>query len=90
MLCHLFNASSIPEPDRFNNICLIWECAIVFAAATGRTLVLPPDWKIPFQNLGENYTYYSFDDLYPLDDLVKVMNVISTEEFLGWEVRRVG
>jgi hypothetical protein len=74
------------EPDLggWNNIRMEFEIMLVFAAATGRTLILPPD--TPFYLLqrdsklkhrGFRHFFHKFDD---------VVDVLSTEEFYKQEV----
>ncbi len=58
----------------FNNQRLVWESAVVFAAATGRTLVLPPDGF-----------YFDPETFYPTNELRKVVNVITAKEFIEKE-----
>lgn len=73
-----------PDPGGFNNIRIEFEIMFVFAAATGRTLILPPD--TPFYLLqrdskvkhrGLMNFFHRFDD---------VVDVVSTEEFYKEEV----
>lgn len=74
------------EPDLggWNNIRMEFEIMFVFAAATGRTLILPPD--TPFYLLqkdskvkhrGFRHFFHDFDD---------VVDVMTTEEFYKLEV----
>ncbi len=58
----------------FNNYRLTWENAVIFAAATGRTLVLPPEGL-----------RFSPEIFFPTNELRKVVNVITTKEFLDKE-----
>lgn len=78
------------EPDRggWNNIRMSLENVIVFAAATGRTLVLPPD--TPFYLLGQNSDgknkrHHGFADFlnFTNEALRKKLEVISMAEFLA-------
>mmetsp|Transcript_4121 Transcript_4121/g.9159 ORF Transcript_4121/g.9159 Transcript_4121/m.9159 type:complete len:540 (-) Transcript_4121:676-2295(-) len=80
------------EPDRggWNNVRMSLEIVIVFAAATGRTLVLPPD--TPFYLLskkveGRKKKQHGFADFIDLDNeaLKKKVNIISMKEFLERE-----
>lgn len=73
------------EPDRggWNNIRMSMEIIFVFAAATGRTLVLPP--KAPFYLLGTGAEHAkSFGNFFPLShpEFAKRLRVITMEEFL--------
>jgi len=74
------------EPDLggWNNIRMEFEIMLVFAAATGRTLIMPPD--TPFYLLqrdsklkhrGFRHFFHEFDD---------VVDVLSTEDFYKQEV----
>lgn len=81
------------EPDNggWNNIRMSFEFFVLLAAWTGRTLVIPPKcgmYRLDRPEWGMTVT--SFDELYNLDDLRKVMRVISMEEFLDTESSRLG
>ncbi|KAL9191271.1 hypothetical protein ACHAXT_000977 [Thalassiosira profunda] len=79
------------EPDRggWNNIRMSLEIVIVFAAATGRTLVLPPD--TPFYLISKTFEgkrQKGFADFLDLDDseaLRKKVKMITMTEFLALE-----
>lgn len=76
------------EPDMggWNNIRMSMEVIFVLAAATGRTLVLPP--KQPFYLLGMGKEgAKSFGNFYPLDqpDFKRKVKIITMEEFLEQE-----
>ncbi len=58
----------------FNNYRLVWESAVVFAAAVGRTLVLPPEGL-----------QFSPETFFPTHELHKVVDVIAAKEFLEKE-----
>ncbi|KAL7428026.1 hypothetical protein ACHAXH_002252 [Discostella pseudostelligera] len=78
------------EPDRggWNNIRMSLENVIVFAAATGRTLVLPPD--TPFYLLSRNpdgtkrKVHHGFADFLYLENVAlrNKLEIISMTEFL--------
>ncbi len=91
--CHLFVVFNIVKPYRLNNIRMVWETVVVFAAVTGRTIVLPPIGTIDFMKSiiksHEGHHPFTFDYFYPMDELRKVVDVITTEEFLQREVRNV-
>lgn len=86
------------EPDRggWNNIRMSLEIVIVFAAATGRTLVLPPD--TPFYLLTKNTgpkkssRHHGFADFLDLESvgLRKKVPMITMKEFLEREGTKVG
>ena len=74
------------EPDcgGWNNVRMQFEIMLVFAAATGRTLIMPPDAPHYLLNRdatekyrGLQHFFHKFDD---------VVDVISTEEFYKIEV----
>jgi GDP-fucose protein O-fucosyltransferase len=79
------------QPDRggWNNIRMSLEILFVMAAATGRTLVLPP--KIPLYLLGHGKEgARSFGNFYPLDNpaLLDKVKIISMKEFVQRESHR--
>eukprot|EP00970_Alexandrium_tamarense_P012476 scaffold2931_cov204-Alexandrium_tamarense.AAC.5 len=80
------------EPDRggWNNIRMSMEIIFVFAAATGRTLVLPPD--TPFYLLGKeaegkSTRHHGFADFlnFEHEGLKRNVEMITMEEFLRRE-----
>eukprot|EP01039_Chlorochromonas_danica_P003063 gene3063-3345_t len=74
------------EPDRggWNNIRMAAETAIVFAHATGRTLVLPPiaRWYLLTQSKKEEENKSTFDKFFDLKKLSESMTIITMETFL--------
>jgi GDP-fucose protein O-fucosyltransferase len=80
-----------PDPGGWNNIRMSMEIIFVMAAATGRTLVLPP--KAPFYLLGtgkENArSFASFYDI-SKEAFQNKVKVISMEEFLEEETKEGG
>lgn len=75
-----------PDPGGWNNIRMSMEIIFVLAAATGRTLVLPP--KSPFYLLGMGKEgARSFGSFFSLDrpEFQKKVKVISMSEFLERE-----
>ena len=75
-----------PDPGGWNNIRMSMEIFFVIAAATGRTLVLPP--KSPFYLLGHGKKHVrSFGDFFPLNHpaLQNRVKVITMEEFFERE-----
>jgi hypothetical protein len=62
------------------------ELVLVFAFATGRTLVLPPDQPMYLLNQGKGHQKaHSFADFFPFDYINQRMSVISMEEFMRRE-----
>ncbi|CAM9636935.1 unnamed protein product [Ectocarpus fasciculatus] len=70
----------------FNNIRLSLECAVAFAAATGRTLVIPPPFQI-WNMKGTAKTGVDLRELFSFDKLRASgrVSVITTAEFLERE-----
>ena len=78
------------DEGRFNNIRMAFEIVMVFAAATGRTVVLQPN-----QNLGleeEHSTIDGLDHFYSFDtdEFKKRVPVISMAEFVEREAKESG
>ena len=78
-----------PDPGGWNNIRMSMEVIFVFAAATGRTLVLPP--RAPMYLLGDGTeNARSFGNFFPInDELTKKVNIITMEEFIVKEGKRL-
>lgn len=75
-----------PDVGGWNNIRMQMELVLVFAAATGRTLVLPPDQPMYLLNQGKGHQKaHSFADFFPFDFINKRFPVISMEEFMQRE-----
>lgn len=77
------------EPDRggWNNIRMNLETVFIFAAATGRTLVLPPAAPLYLMNKDKEEKHKGFGDFFPLhtEEFDKRVSVITMEEFLEIE-----
>lgn len=78
------------EPDRggWNNIRMSMEIIFVFAAVTGRTLVLPPD--TPFYLLGNKdgdrgSKHHGFADFIDMNGIKRQIDIITMKEFLEME-----
>lgn len=78
-----------PDPGGWNNIRMSMEVIFVLAAATGRTLVLPP--RAPMYLLGDgSQNARSFGNFFPInEELKKKVNVITMEEFIVTEGKRL-
>jgi hypothetical protein len=62
------------------------ELVLVFAFATGRTLVLPPDQPMYLLNQGKGHQKaHSFTDFFPFDLIQGRMSIMTMEEFLRKE-----
>jgi hypothetical protein len=71
----------------WNNVRMSLEIIFAIAAATGRTLVLPPDSPLYLLNLDADKKERGFADFFPIHTLNfnKLVPVISLEEFLRLE-----
>ena len=76
-----------PDPGGFNNIRMSLENILVIAAATGRTLVLPPPQRIYLLQ-----DKMQLSDFFPIleDKFQKRIKVITMSEFLQREMREGG
>eukprot|EP00538_Stauroneis_constricta_P012709 CAMPEP_0119555404 /NCGR_PEP_ID=MMETSP1352-20130426/7633_1 /TAXON_ID=265584 /ORGANISM="Stauroneis constricta, Strain CCMP1120" /LENGTH=1158 /DNA_ID=CAMNT_0007602161 /DNA_START=358 /DNA_END=3834 /DNA_ORIENTATION=+ len=78
------------DPGGWNNIRMSMETIFVLAAATGRTLVLPP--KAPFYLLGTGVqNVKSFGNFFPIEDpaFQKRVKVITMSEFIELEGKKL-
>lgn len=77
------------EPDRggWNNIRMNLEFVFIFAAATGRTLVLPPAAPLYLMNKDKQEKHKGFGDFFPLhtEEFQKRVSIMTMEEFLELE-----
>lgn len=70
----------------WNNIRMQMELILVFCAATGRTLVMPPDQPMYLLNKGKGHQKeHSFMDFFPFDHISQIMPVITMEKFMQLE-----
>jgi len=75
-----------PDVGGWNNIRMQMELVIVFAAATGRILVLPPDQPMYLLDKGKGHQKaHSFADFFPFDYINKRLQVITMDEFMARE-----
>lgn len=75
-----------PDVGGWNNIRMQMELVLVFAAATGRTLVLPPDQPMYLLNKGKGHQKaHSFADFFPFDFIRERVPVIEMKEFMEKE-----
>lgn len=65
----------------WNNIRMAFETIVVFAAATGRTLILPPSSPFYLLAWGEQGAR-TFGSFYDMDLLARRIKIISTSDFL--------
>lgn len=73
-----------PDVGGWNNIRMQMETVIVFAAATGRTLVLPPDQPFYLLDKGSKHqNAHHFSDFFPFDDIRRRVRVIEMNEFMS-------
>ena len=78
-----------PDVGGWNNIRMQMELVLVFAASTGRTLVLPPDQPMYLLNKGKGHEKeHSFADFFPFDYIRKRVPVISMKEFMEKEAQK--
>lgn len=79
------------EPDHggWNNIRMAMEVVLVFAYATGRTLVMPPEQGMYLLNKGDSHkdNMLHFSDFFYLHRLQEKMKLIEMKDFLAKEVR---
>lgn len=71
------------SPDRggWNNVRMSLEIIFVIAAATGRTLVLPPKEPLYLMHHDKTNRYRGFGDFFPLEQLHPVVPVMSFQDF---------
>jgi len=77
-----------PDVGGWNNIRMQMELVLVFAAASGRTLVLPPDQPMYLLNKGKGkQQHHSFADFFPFEYIATRVPVISMKEFIDLEAQ---
>ena len=83
----LFNLSCLSvDVGGWNNIRMQMELVLVFAAATGRTLVLPPDQPMYLLNARKGHQKaHNFADFFPFELIKQRVPVMAMEEFLAKE-----
>ena len=75
-----------PDVGGWNNIRMQMETVLVMAAATGRTLVLPPDQPLYLLNKGKGHdNQHSFADFFPFEEIKHRVPVISMKDFMERE-----
>jgi hypothetical protein len=73
-----------PDVGGWNNIRMQMEIVLVFAYATGRTLVLPPDQPMYLLNKGKGHEkHHNFRDFFPFDRISTRVPVVSMDEFMS-------
>jgi len=77
---------------RFNNMRMSLEIVMVYAAATGRTVVLPPSQNLHLEQEHSDSSVDSFDHFYSLqsEEFKKRVPIISMKEFIEREGRQDG
>lgn len=76
----------ITDVGGWNNIRMQMETVLVFAAATGRTLVLPPDQPMYLLDKGKGHQKaHSFADFFPFELIKQRVPVITMQEFMAKE-----
>jgi len=75
-----------PDDGGWNNVRMSFENIVVFCAATGRTLVLPPPFEIYTLTKGQKKEH-GFGDFFPLDklEMQKHCPMMTMEEFIRIE-----
>ena len=71
-----------PDSGGWNNIRMSMEILFVLAAATGRTLVLPPKEPFYLLNKDKGARHRGFGDFFPLNNPSFPVKIISMQEFL--------
>ena len=75
-----------PDVGGWNNIRMQMEIVMVFAYATGRTLVLPPDQPMYLLNKGKGHEKaHNFRDFFPFDRISTRLPTISMRQFMALE-----
>jgi hypothetical protein len=75
-----------PDVGGWNNIRMQMELVLVFAYATGRIFVMPPDQPMYLLNQGKGHQKaHGFIDFFPFEFIKKRMEIISMEEFMARE-----
>lgn len=79
-----------PDGGGWNNIRMAAETVIIFAHATGRTLVLPPMqiWYLLANSKKEEENRSTFSKFFDLNKLKESMSIISMEDFLTHVARK--
>eukprot|EP00560_Eucampia_antarctica_P009332 CAMPEP_0197828014 /NCGR_PEP_ID=MMETSP1437-20131217/4668_1 /TAXON_ID=49252 ORGANISM="Eucampia antarctica, Strain CCMP1452" /NCGR_SAMPLE_ID=MMETSP1437 /ASSEMBLY_ACC=CAM_ASM_001096 /LENGTH=621 /DNA_ID=CAMNT_0043429079 /DNA_START=24 /DNA_END=1889 /DNA_ORIENTATION=+ len=84
--------SFAPDIGGWNNIRMSLEIIIIMAAASGRTLVLPPNTPFYLLQADTEKEQRGFADFFPLHspEFLKTVPIISTEEFIEREGQENG
>ena len=79
--------SFAPDPGGWNNIRMSMEIIFVLAAATGRTLILPPKEPLYLLQHDTKQKHRGFADFFPIhtEAFQKIVKTITFEEFLNKE-----
>ena len=80
------------EPDNggWNNIRMAAETAIIFAHATGRTLVMPPvaKWYLLNRNKKDEDNHSTFNKFFDISKLEETIKIISMEDYIDNVARK--
>ena len=75
-----------PDVGGWNNIRMQMETILVFAMATGRSLVLPPDQPLYLLNKGKGHeNAHSFADFFPFEHINHRVPILTMEQYMARE-----
>ena len=91
VFCHQY-VTFEPDHGGWNNIRMAMEVVLVFAFATGRTLVMPPEQGMYLLNKGvsQDDNKLHFSDFFYLHRLREKMELMEMKDFLEQEVSQSG
>jgi len=71
-----------PDHGGWNNVRMSLEIIFIIAAATGRTLVLPPPEPLYLMHHDKENKFRAFGDFFPMDKLQHRVKVVSMKDYL--------